>query len=79
MQLRTHPLMNYRGISNGRPSSTQWKQPEEQRAKTLGGEIGMLTYVSIALMASLSITIGLQPEFNSTVISHGYASRHAVS
>ena len=42
MQLRDHPLMSYRGMSNWPPV---WTRTRNNDVKTVRGEIGVLTYV----------------------------------
>jgi hypothetical protein len=42
MQLRSHPLMTYRGSPNWPPA---WIQVQETKIKSLSGEVGILKHV----------------------------------
>jgi hypothetical protein len=64
MELRSHPLMQYRGVSNWPPTWVQAISPMEN--KKLRGEIGVLNEVgsprSISLMTACHITIEYELE-----------------
>jgi hypothetical protein len=42
MQLRAHPLMTYRGVTNWPPA---WIQVHKTKIKSLSGEVGILKHV----------------------------------
>jgi hypothetical protein len=59
MQLRDHPLMSYRGISNWPPI---WTQGTEKNQKIIKDEVGILTYVHDANPASNKVFLVIEYE-----------------